>query len=74
MELQARDEEAMIRVAVADLDDQFASIDRSRIEVTVRRLVREWFGRARVKIFVGIIAERHARTELQQALRENACS
>jgi hypothetical protein len=66
MELQAPDEESMIRVAVADLDDRFASIDRSRIEGTVRRLVHEWFTRAHVKLFVGIIAERHARTELQQ--------
>jgi hypothetical protein len=66
MELQAPDEESMIRVAVADLDDRFASIDRSRIEGTVRRLAHERFRRAHVKVFVGIIAERHARTELQQ--------
>lgn len=66
MELQAPDEEAMVRVAVADLDDQFAGIDRSHIEATVRRLVGVWLARARVKIFVGIIAERHAREELQQ--------
>jgi hypothetical protein len=66
MELQAPDEEAMIRIAVADLDDRFATIGRSRIEGTVRRLVHEWFTRAHVKVFVGIIAERHARTELQQ--------
>lgn len=66
MELQAPDEETMIRVAVADLDDRFASIETSRIEMTVRRLVGEWFARARLKLFVGIIAERHAREELQQ--------
>ena len=41
MELQAPDEESMIRVAVADLDNRFASIDPSRIESTVRRLVRD---------------------------------
>jgi hypothetical protein len=69
MELQALDEEAMIRVAVADLDERFASIDTSRIEMTVRRLFGEWFARARVKTFVGIIAERHARAELQQQAR-----
>ena len=61
MELQAPDEESMIRIAVADLDGRFASIDRARIEGTVGRLVHEWFERARVKNFVGIIAERHAR-------------
>ena len=65
MDLQARDEEAMVRVAVADLDGRFPSLDATRIEVTVRRHVREWFGRARVKAFVGIVAERHARQELQ---------
>jgi hypothetical protein len=66
MELQAPNEESMIRVAIADLDSRFASIDKSQIEVTVRRLVGEWFARARVKTFVGIIAERYARAELQQ--------
>lgn len=66
MEMQAPDEETMIRVEVADLDNRFPSIDRSHIEVTVRRLVGEWFAQARVKTFVGIIAERHARAELQQ--------
>jgi hypothetical protein len=67
MELQAPNEEAMIKGAVDDLDDRFESIDRSRIEATVRRLVREWIARSRVKVFVGIIAERHARLELQEA-------
>jgi hypothetical protein len=70
MDLQPPDEETMIRVAVADLDDRFASIDRSRIEATVRRLVRSWFARSRVKIFVGIIAERHARAELDARYSE----
>jgi len=59
----------MIRVAVADLADladRFASIDTSRIDVIVRRLVSKWFARARVKTLVGIIAERHARAELQR--------
>ncbi len=65
MELQAPDQESMIRVAVTDLQVRFASVDRSHIEVMTRRLVREWFERARVKTFVGIIAERHARTELE---------
>jgi hypothetical protein len=71
MELQAHDEESMIKVAVSDLDDRFASIDRSRIEAVTGRLVHEWFARARVKTFVGIIAERHARAELRQVLVES---
>jgi len=56
----------MVRVAVADLGRRFATVDRSRIEMTVRRRVGELFARARVKIYVGIIAERHARDELQR--------
>ena len=61
----ASDEEAMVRAAVANLADHFA-IDAHDIETTVRRFVGEWFERARVKTFVGIIAERHARMELQR--------
>ena len=59
------DEEAMVRAAVANLVDRFA-IDAREVETTVRRFVTEWFQRARVKTFVGIIAERHARMELQR--------
>ena len=71
MDLQAPDEETMVKVAVADLDDRFESIDKDRIESTVRRLVREWLGRSRIKTFVGIIAERHARAELANATRDH---
>jgi len=67
MDLQTPDEETMVKVAVADLEDEFATVDPSRIEATVRRLVHSWFTRARVKSFVGIIAERHARAELERA-------
>ena len=66
MNLQSPNEETMVKVAVADLEDQFATVDPSRIEATVRRLVHSWFTRSRVKSFVGIIAERHARAELEQ--------
>jgi hypothetical protein len=65
MELQPPDEETMVKVAVADLDDRFESIDRSKIETTVRRLVRDLLAKSRVKIFVGIFAERRARAELE---------
>ncbi len=58
------EEEVIVRAAVANLADHFA-IDAPDIEATVRRFVKEWFARARVKTFVGIIAERHARVELQ---------
>ncbi|HTK15908.1 MAG TPA: hypothetical protein VL769_05900 [Acidimicrobiia bacterium] len=66
MDMQAPDEETMVKVAVADLDDRFESIDRSKIETTVRRLVHELFARSRVKSFVGILAERRARAELRR--------
>lgn len=66
MEPQAPDEETMVKVAVADLDDRFRSIDRPRIEAMVRRFVRDLLARARVKTFVGILAERRARAELKK--------
>jgi hypothetical protein len=66
MEPQAPDEETMVKVAVNDLEERFESIDRSRIEATVRRLVRDLFARARVKTFIGIIAERRAKAELKK--------
>lgn len=72
MNLQAPDEEAMIRISVADLDHRFATVDRSRIDEIVRRLVGALFARARVKTFVGIIAERHAREELREIGAERA--
>ncbi len=55
----------MIRAAVANLASRFASIDTSRIEDVVRRFVDELFERSQVKTFVGVIAERRARVELQ---------
>ena len=64
MDLQVPDEESMVRVAVADLDERFSSVDRLRIESTVRRTVHDWIVRARIKTYVGIIAERHARAEI----------
>ncbi len=68
MEPRPPDEETMVKVAVADLDDRFESIDRSRIETTVRRLVHELLARARVKTFVGILAERRAHDELERVV------
>jgi hypothetical protein len=70
MEPHAPDEETMVKVAVTDLDGRFESIDRSRIEATVRPLVRDLFERARAKTFVGIIAERRAKSELKKLARE----
>ena len=64
------DREAMVRAAVANLVDRFA-VDAREIETTVRRFVTEWFAQARVKTFVGIIAERHALMELQRIPVQN---
>ena len=66
MDLQSPDEETMVRVAVAELDDRFSAVDHARIESTVRRLVHDWSARSRVQAFVGIIAERHARSEIEK--------
>jgi hypothetical protein len=67
MELQAPTEASMVKGATAHLAEVFPSVETSRIESAVRRSVHEWLKRARIKLFVGIIAERYARTELQQA-------
>jgi len=56
----------MVRAAVADLERRLRS-DSPRIERTVRRVVREWSDRSRVKTLVGVIAERHALEELPSA-------
>ena len=56
----------MVRVAVADLGRRFTAVDSVRIETTVRRRVGELLPQARVKTFVGVIAERQAREGLQQ--------
>jgi hypothetical protein len=67
MELPEPDEDAMVRVAVSHLADRFPGTARSRIEAIVRRCVSTWNRRARLKSFVGVIAERHARRELERS-------
>jgi hypothetical protein len=67
MELASPDEQTMVRLAVDQLSARFPSIERGEIETTVARLVSEWCRRARVKPFVGIIAQRQAREELERA-------
>ena len=58
--------DAIVRVAAAHLADRFASVDAERIEATVRRHVEERCANARVTNFVGILAERDARAELER--------
>ena len=68
MELQAPDEESIVSVAVTNLQGRFGSIQRLTIELVVRRVVREVLATAKVTSFIGIIAERAARAELQRTL------
>jgi len=65
MELHTPDEDSMVKGATSHLGDRFPTVASYRIESTVRRFVREWRARARIKVFVGVIAERHARAELE---------
>ena len=54
------DEEAMVRAAVAAVDQKCASGDQQQVEDAIRRDVHELFEHARIKSYVGIIAGRHA--------------
>ncbi len=54
----------MVSVATGNLRRRFPTIEPARIETVVQQRVREWCARARIKHFVGIIAERDARNEL----------
>ena len=72
MDLRPPDEETMVSTAVADLEKQFVAVDHAQIEATVRYTVHAWLVHARVKAFVGVIAERHAREKLQRLVSEQA--
>ncbi len=67
MQPQSPDEQTLVKVAVAELEDRFPSLGPARIEPVVARQVHRWFVRARVKTYVGIIAGREARCELERA-------
>ena len=66
-ELLSPDEKTLVKVAVADLGDRFPSLGHSRIERVVSREVHRWFVRARIKTYVGIIAGREARSDLERS-------
>lgn len=67
MELdQTSTPDAIMRVAATHLADRFTSVDREHIEATVRRHVEARCAHARVTNFVGILAERGARAELER--------
>jgi hypothetical protein len=59
------DAEAMVRTVVADLERRFTGCDREHVERTVRKHVDTLFEHARIKMFVGILAERRALEDLR---------
>ena len=67
MELQPPNEEGMVQIAVAELAQEFEATDRDRVEAAVRNSVAKLWDQARVKSFIGIIAERHAREQLRRS-------
>jgi hypothetical protein len=68
MELHSATEASMIRSAVSNLAERFTTVDQARIESTVERRVQERRANARITTYVGIIAEREARAELERDL------
>jgi hypothetical protein len=69
MELEGSNDDIAVQIVTAALADQFARLERSHIEATVQRHLDELHARARVTTYIGIIAERHAREELQKLER-----
>ena len=69
MELQPLDEDSIVNRATDELRDQFADLDGHHVEETVRRVVHDSYANARVKNYVGVIAQRRARDALQQLER-----
>ncbi len=59
-------EESMIRMAVADVGSH-VDVDDEHVKETVRRHVDNLHEGARIKSFVGILAERRTLRELKQA-------
>jgi hypothetical protein len=68
VELSEPDEATIVRVAAAHLDPQFPSVDTRKVESVVRGHVRNRLQQARIRNFVGILAERDARADLQRTV------
>ena len=58
----------MVKIATADVERRFPTLDRPHVEATVRSSVHRWCERARVKTFVPIIAARDARAVIEREL------
>jgi len=69
VELPAQDEDTTVRIATDRLKEDFDEVPRAQIESTVRRRLRELCARSHVRTFVGVIAERQARTELADRVK-----
>jgi hypothetical protein len=65
MDLAAAEIETMVSVAVEDVRNHLPLVSRPEAEATVRRRIDWWSDHARVHNFVGILAAREARAELQ---------
>jgi hypothetical protein len=61
---ETQDEEKIARVVTEHLDARFPSMAREQVEAVAHRRVHDRYVHARIKNFVGIIAERDARAEL----------
>ncbi len=68
MKLPLANEASIVRTAVSNLEERFANIEHDRTASTVERRVQERYANARITTFVGIIAERDARAELEREL------
>ena len=64
------DEPTMVKIATADVERRYPTLDRSHLEATVRSSVHRWCERSRVKTFVPIIAARDARAVIERELAE----
>jgi hypothetical protein len=71
MELKPPSEDAMVHTASAGLERRFPTVSKPRIEDVVRRWIRKLRARSRVQAFIGILAERRARAELQREIQRN---
>src|SRR5262245_20311345 len=69
MDLKPPSEDAMVHTATVGLERRFPTVSKPRIEDVVRRWIRKIRARARVQTFVGILAERRARAELQREIQ-----
>jgi hypothetical protein len=69
-----QDENAIATDAARALQQQFAHVSADEIDALVRQQVHLRFESARVKAFVGVLAVRSARAEINRLLREQSAA